>query len=600
LAPIHRKEKEQKGLKRVDHMINIEEAGIHPNSGKDCLPQFQQILQSIPKGTPTTITIPTGVYHCFPAQSVKKEYYMSNTTDINPKNCGILLDHLNNVTIEGNGATFIFHDRMSAFTVDHSSNIKIHNLKIDWARPLQSESRVVESGKRRIVIELDGTKYPYYLKSGKIIFTAKNSESQWWGVMEFDPVDRVIPLKTGDASLGNLWRLYKAKKLGGNLVELKGRFLKPPKVGNYLVMRHHERDHAGIFITESHNVTIEKVDMYANAGLGILSQYSKNLIFQGIRFVPNRERHVIVSGHDDGLQFSNCKGDLLVEQCEFEGLMDDPINVHGTSVKIIRILSDRSVQARFMHAQSEGMPFGFQGDRIGFIDRSSMETVGEAHIQTITHQSTQEFTIIFDAPIPTRIKSGDALENLTWTPNITIRDSRFLSCRARGILISTPGKVRIENNYFKTSGTAILIAGDANGWYESGAVKDVLIRNNEFSDFCLMNMYQFCEGIISIYPIVPKPNHATPFHENIIIEANKFTVFDNPVLYALSTKNVVFRGNSILKSNRFRPFHRRKAMLTFECCQQIGVAHNQSDTKDVTRNIKLIRTPASELHITKD
>lgn len=37
-----------------------------------------------------------------------------------------------------------------------------------------------------------------------------------------------------------------------------------------------------------------------------------------------------------------------------------------------------------------------------------------------------------------------------------------MSCRARGILVSTPGKVLIERNYFESSGSAILIAGDAN------------------------------------------------------------------------------------------------------------------------------------------
>ena len=40
----------------------------------------------------------------------------------------------------------------------------------------------------------------------------------------------------------------------------------------------------------------------------------------------------------------------------------------------------------------------------------------------------------------------------------------------------------IENNVFESSGSSILIAGDANGWYESGAVTDVLIRHNTFND----------------------------------------------------------------------------------------------------------------------
>jgi hypothetical protein len=34
--------------------------------------------------------------------------------------------------------------------------------------------------------------------------------------------------------------------------------------------------------------------------------------------------------------------------------------------------------------------------------------------------------------------------------------------------MSTPGEVLIEKNTFESSGSAILIPGDANGWYESG------------------------------------------------------------------------------------------------------------------------------------
>ena len=106
--------------------------------------------------------------------------------------------------------------------------------------------------------------------------------------------------------------------------------------------------------------------------------------------------------------------------------------------------------------------------------------------------------------MPDNITVGDALENLTWAPDVSIRNNFFGSCRARGVLVTTPGKVVIENNIFESSGSAILISGDANGWYESGAVKDVMIRNNTFNEACLTSMFQFCEAIISIYPEIPK------------------------------------------------------------------------------------------------
>ena len=93
-----------------------------------------------------------------------------------------------------------------------------------------------------------------------------------------------------------------------------------------------------------------------------------------------------------------------------------------------------------------------------------------------------------------------------------------------------PGKVIIENNVFESSGSAILIAGDANAWYESGAVRDVLIRNNDFRYPCNSSIYQFCEAVISIDPEIPTSEQKYPYHRNIRIMDNTFHLFDYPIL----------------------------------------------------------------------
>jgi len=166
-------------------------------------------------------------------------------------------------------------------------------------------------------------------------------------------------------------------------------------------------------------------------------------------------------------------------------------------------------------------------------------------------------------------------------------------------LISTPGKVIIENNIFESSGSAILIPGDANGWYESGAVKDVTIRNNIFSDPCLTSMYQFCEGIISIDPEIPKPDISKPFHRNIRIANNTFHPFDYPVLYAKSTEGLYFNNNTIIRSTRFQPFHYRKYMFSFEYCKKVEMANNSLQGDVLGKNIKLVSTPKPEVNVDK-
>ena len=49
--------------------------------------------------------------------------------------------------------------------------------------------------------------------------------------------------------------------------------------------------------------------------------------------------------------------------------------------------------------------------------------------------------------------------------------------------LKTPGKIVIEDNDFSSHMSSIFFRGEMFHWYESGAVEDVLIRNNRF-DYC--------------------------------------------------------------------------------------------------------------------
>jgi hypothetical protein len=155
--------------------------------------------------------------------------------------------------------------------------------------------------------------------------------------------------------------------------------------------------------------------------------------------------------------------------------------------------------------------------------------------------------------------------------------------------------VVIERNHFESSGAAVLIAGDANMWYESGAVRDVLVRGNVFGPACLSSPYQFGEAIVSVLPEIPAPDPAYPFHRNIRIEENEFHPSDFPVLYAKSVDGLSFSGNRIVRSTHHAPWHSRKATLTFELCRRVRVGGNRFEGEVLGRNIVLDRTPAAEI-----
>jgi nitrous oxidase accessory protein NosD len=107
-------------------------------------------------------------------------------------------------------------------------------------------------------------------------------------------------------------------------------------------------------------------------------------------------------------------------------------------------------------------------------------------------------------------------------------------------------------------------------------------------------MYQFCEGVISIFPIIPQKNAATPFHRNIRIVDNSFELYDYPILYALSVDGLEFSNNRLVRSRDFEPFHHRKHGLTFEYCKNITVKENTVEGEVLGSAVYLVQTPRKE------
>ena len=259
-------------------------------------------------------------------------------------------------------------------------------------------------------------------------------------------------------------------------------------------------------------------------------------------------------------------------------MMDDAINVHGTYLKVIRRIDDRTLVGRYMHDQSWGFRWGEPGDSVQFIRANTMELTGNVNrIDSIrpydraTEKGAREFLITFRNPIANEISENGAygIENLTWTPEVLFARNTIRNNRARGALFSTPRRTTVEDNFFDhTSGTAILLCGDCNGWYETGACRDVLIRRNRFVN-ALTSLYQFTNAVISIYPEIPELDKQQQyFHggkgKGIVIEDNEFDMFDAPLLYAKSVDGLWFRRNIIRKNTAYPPFHFNKDMFWLE------------------------------------
>lgn len=581
-------------------VISVNSFGLKPDSRVNATPFVMKALEECRKHPEALLTFEKGRYDFWEAHTTLRDYYETNTYDVNPKILAILLDEMQNVTLDGKGSEFIMHGRMQPVTLHNCKNITLRNFSIDWDIPLTAQGKVVNSTSEYMDVEIDTEQYPYIIENNQLTFVGEGWKSACWSMMQFEPETHFVCYNTGD-NLG--WVRYHAETLRKGVVRLKEPNGKPvpyPAAGTMLVLRHSTREHAGMFLYHSEDVKMEHINVYHTGGLGVLSQYSKNLSFNDVNLIPNAAKNRVLSGHDDGLHLMGCSGQVTIENCRFAGLMDDPINIHGTCSRIIKVLSPTRLQCRFMQDMSEGMEWARAGETAGFIENKTMHTFGKGTITKFEVVNKAEFIVEFSEPVPAALKEGNVLENLSCTPDAEIRNCHFGSCRARGVLVSTPGKVVIEDNVFESSGSAILIAGDANYWFESGAVKDVTIRRNEFRYPCNSSSYQFCEAVISIDPEIPEPDVRYPYHRNIRIEGNTFHLFDYPILYARSVDGLTFMDNKLIRNTTYQPYHYRKEGITLEYCRNVRIGRNQVEGDVLGSKVKLDHTARGSVKFVKN
>lgn len=578
--------------------LSVSDYGLKPDTRENAIPYLKKLLEDCNGKTDVTIVFPKGRYDFYPQYNDVANYYESNTYDVMPKYLAILLKDMQGVTLDGDNSELIMHGRIQPITVDNSQGVTIKNLSIDWDIPLTAQGEVVASGADYFDLRI-ADESPYLIEDGRLVFVGEGFKSALSAMIEFRGSTRYTEPYVADSPLTFGTIQSDLSKGVVRFTAKEGSKLRMPPVGNLFVLRHNSRDHAGIFVCDSKDVTFDNVHVYHTGGLGILSQYTENITLRNSSVDQNKAKGRILSGHDDGFHFMGCKGEILVDSCRWEGLMDDPINIHGTCVRIIEVISPTKMVCQFMHDMSEGMVWGQVGNTVGFIENRSMNTVATGTMTSFKALDTKRFEVEFAEAIPSAIKAGAALENLTWVPNVTIRNSYFGPCRARGLLLSTPGKIVVENNVFASSGSAILIAGDANQWYESGACKDVLIKGNVFLYPCNSSIYQFCQAIISIEPEIPEPDPKLPFHRNIRIEDNEFNPFDAPILYAKSVDGLTFKGNKIVRSYEYEPYHYRKEAITLDACKGVVISDNTTSDDLLNKEVILENMSPKEVKIGK-
>jgi len=557
-----------------DAVIYLADYGVRSNSFENASPAVVKALEACRGKLRPTLVLPGGRIDFWPDGAFKRELYISNDTESDSmskvKNIGFLLDSMAGLTLEGKNTLVVLHGKMISFALIRSRDITLRNIAFDYERPTMSEATVTAVSDSTAVLAVHPDSR-YQVRDGQVTFYGEGWKSNRLHTIRFDP-------RTSFMRYSTLQPFLKAtaRELAPFQLTFSGDFSKRDfQKGDILTFRDPYRDNSGGFIWLSKDIRLEGVQMHYMHGLGIVSQFSENISFRRVSVKPRESSGRVIAAFADAFHFSGCKGSIVIDSCMTSGLHDDPVNVHGTHLRITGRPDDRHVKLQFMHHQTYGFAAFFSGDSIAFIDPETLQELGSARVKTAELISKKEMTVELDRPMPGTIRPGLCIENLTWTPSVEIRNSLFERTNTRGLLITTRRKVMIENNVFKRTGMhAILIADDAASWYESGPVRDVTIRNNTFES-CGYNQAPG-SYVIAIAPENHKKVPDYYVHRNIRITGNTFNVFDAPVLMAKSVDGVTVHSNTIKRAVGANSQQQQPA-FELRDCKNVSIKNNTTD-----------------------
>ncbi len=330
--------------------------------------------------------------------------------------------------------------------------------------------------------------------------------------------------------------------------------------------------------------------------MGFLFERSENITIKDSKICLSEGSPRVISSTADATHFANCKGDILIEGCRFENMLDDGTNVHGTYVVVTDMIDNHTLRAELQHFEQLGFKFADTGDEIWFINAPSPQRGAvTARVKSAKAINEKVMEILFEEPIDKLISKGGILENKTWNPTFTMRGCTIQNHRARSIVLKTPLKTVIEDNHFSSMMSGVFFRGESHFWYESGAVQDVLIKGNTFHNAADCGTRH---AALYITPLLGAEFDKTEsFDNNIRFIGNTINSFNPRIVIAERVDGLVVEDNIIIRNDDFAAIDPTAPLYELSNCDNCSIQNNSYSGVPLYNNSELKADVASQRNL---
>ena len=522
-------------------ILNAADYGISPE--KDITLKLIDLIDAAKQiGGEKTIHFETGTYYIDSEKCKKYMLYITNTVGDNEFSehetphlnaVPFYFNDIDNLIFDGNNSIFMIDGKVTNIVVENCSSVTLKNLEIRYTHPDMHELKVENVTPFYVDFKIDKDSQ-YDFKNGKFYFYGrdyceaadKNAlNAHWIGLIRKDTPNRIN--RVSHPLIG----VFKIVDLKNGKVRAYYVNTFRFKIGDCFYLFDVRRQFAGIFVNRSRNIVLQNIKQRFNYSLALVLQDSENVTVDSVQFAPEQNSARKMASVADFMQVCMCRGKVTITNSLFDGSGDDCLNVHGIHFGIKSINKDKMIVA-FMHPQSHAYQPIHIGDELAFINPKTLLQYGKATVKDAMLLNEYEIELTLNSA--ENAKVGDVIEDISACPDIYFANNTLNRIITRGLLLTTRGKVIIENNHFKSNSmSGILLSDDAKSWYESGMCRDVTIQGNTF-DYC------------GETPILVKPEnaaHTGAVHKNIVIKNNVFKNYSGYCIRAKSTDNIQIKGN---------------------------------------------------------
>jgi len=526
----------------------------------------------------------------------------------------ITLTGVQDLTIDGEGSSFVFTNNVTAILMNGCKNIIFTNFFIDYDPLRYTQGIVTAINGVKCTVEIDKG-YPSDIDFingagvddvyGKVSFGEKTFTSNIY--------DATGAIKSNTPTM-----VFKTNAIskGGNLVELtahsnslfEGGPLDYLNVGDIISL-----SYSGPKLVWADyclgGIEFININVYSAPGAGFWELGGEGgTLYKNVCVSPGskptgaiRDRVLAMSG--DCIHSTMLKQGPTIDGCTFINLADDAVNLNG---QIYYVLSSSGNQA--IIAPRWDYPL-LVGEKIKGYDGTSLTSSGTATITKFasrkdssmtslikemyqnTDQQWGDNTLIYEVTTnkPLNLKKGDCITSLDrHCSGAVIKNSTFGKNRSRGIVVKGDD-VLIENNTITGCMFPSIVVQLDLGFGEAGFSSNVIIRGNKITNSTVgkdmtMSINRDNLGAIMVNVLLDRAHNGfinSYEQKNILIENN---VINRTAVYGISCTNVdglTIRNNSI--TNPFM-FGVGKVGQNFGIKPNAGIFIGQSMKVSVTGN----------------